>query len=88
MYIFNSLNARTSRLNLIKDISKNKVFIVIILMIVIVQIAMIYWGGSVFRTVGLSLPEFMMMIILSSTVIPVDMIRKIWLKRKNSGLKI
>ena len=57
----------------------------IILFIVIVQIILIYYGGSLFRTVGLNLKEFEIMILLAATVIPVDWIRKLMLRSK--GLK-
>ncbi len=83
--IFNSLNARTHRLNLFANIMKNKVFILIMAFIVIVQVFLIYYGGNLFRTSGLTLFEFEIMILLSFTVIPFDWIRKIILKKK--GLK-
>ena len=64
---------------------KNKVFILIMAFIVIVQVFLIYYGGNLFRTSGLTLFEFEIMILLSFTVIPFDWIRKIILKKK--GLK-
>ena len=86
--IFNSLNARTNRLNLFANIFKNKVFIVIMLFIVLVQIFLIYYGGNVFRTSGLTLFEFEIMILFAITVIPIDWIRKLFLKYngKNTGV--
>jgi len=83
--IFNCFNARTHRLNILGNILKNKVFLVIISFIVIVQILLIYYGGSVFRTSGLSLFEFEIMILFAFTVIPFDFVRKLILKKK--GLK-
>ena len=83
--IFNSFNARTHRLNILGNILKNRVFIVIMSFIVIVQILLIYYGGNVFRTTGLSLFEFEIMILFALTVIPFDMIRKLILKKK--GMK-
>lgn len=80
--IFNSFNARTARLNILGNIFKNKVFIGVILFIMVVQVGMIYYGGSLFRTAGLTLYEFMIMILISMTVIPVDMLRKMVLKKK------
>lgn len=80
--IFNSFNARTVRLNILGNIFKNKVFIAVILFIMVVQVGMIYYGGSLFRTAGLTLEEFLFMILLSLTVIPFDMARKVWLKKK------
>ena len=79
--IFNSFNARTYRLNILSNILKNKVFIAIIAFIAIVQIILIYYGGEVFRTTGLTIYEFEIMIILAFSIIPFDIIRKIILKK-------
>lgn len=86
--IFNSFNSRTNHLNLLFNIKKNKIFIFIILFIVIVQIIMIYYGGKVFRTNGLSLIQLLVTVLYSSLVIPFDLIRKIILKNKklNKGV--
>ena len=81
MGIFNCFNARTHRLNLFAHLSKNKVFLFIILFILIVQILLIYYGGDLFRAYGLSPFEFEVMILLSLTVVPVDWLRKIYLRK-------
>ncbi|MCI8446729.1 MAG: calcium-translocating P-type ATPase, PMCA-type [Bacilli bacterium] len=80
--IFNSFNARTERLNLIANLSKNKIFMIVILFILIVQILLIYFGGSLFRTSGLTFKEFEIMIILALLVVPIDWFRKIYLRHK------
>lgn len=82
MGIFNCFNARTCRLNLIADLLKNKVFIIVILFVLIVQLILIYFGGELFRTAGLTLQELEIMILLAATVIPVDWLRKIYLRKK------
>ena len=82
MSIFNSFNARTNRLNILCNITKNKVFLVIIFLIAIIQIIMIYYGGTLFRTSGLNIKELLIMILLSFTVIPIDLLRKIYIKKK------
>lgn len=82
MGIFNSFNARTHRLNLLSNLHKNKVFLSVILFIIIVQIYLIYYGGSLFRTYGLNMREFEFMIIISLLVIPIDFIRKIYLRKQ------
>jgi len=83
--IFNSFNARTNRLNLLANIKQNKVFIVIISFIVIVQLLLIYFGGNVFRTIGLSFYELELMIFFAFLVIPIDFVRKYYLKLKNKN---
>lgn len=80
--IFNSFNARTHRLNLFSNILKNKVFLTIVIIITIIQIILIYYGGSLFRTIGLSFIELQLMILIASTVIPIDFLRKIYLRKK------
>ena len=80
--VFNSFNARTHRINILANILKNKIFIAIISLIVIIQILLIYYGGNLFRTAGLTCKEFQIMILLAFTVIPIDWIRKIFLRKK------
>ena len=80
--IFNSFNARTNRLNIFANILKNKVFLAIVIFIVVVQLLLIYFGGNLFRTIGLTFKELQFMILLASTVIPIDFIRKLFLRKK------
>lgn len=82
MGIFNCFNARTPRLNLLSNLRKNKVFMVIILFIIIVQLYLIYYGGDLFRAYGLSIKELGITILFAATVIPVDWLRKLKTKRK------
>ena len=84
MGIFNCFNARTPRLNLLADLNKNKVFILIILFIILVQLYLIYYGGNLFRAYGLSSKELIITILLASTVIPVDWLRKLATKRNKT----
>ena len=80
--IFSSFNSRTQRLNILSNLYKNKAFLLIFLFISIVQIILIYFGGELFRTVGLSVFEFEIMLLFAFTIIPVDLIRKYILKSK------
>lgn len=75
--VFNSFNARTTRLKLLAHIWRNKGFMVIMLFVTVVQLLIIYCGGSVFRTTGLTLSELQFVLTLSFTVVPFDLIRKI-----------
>ena len=74
--IFNCFLARCSRLWLLSNIGKNKPFILIMLLICMIQIGMIYFGGSLFRCVPLLTHELSFVILLSSTVIPFEMFRR------------
>ena len=86
--VFNAFNARTHRLNILSNLKKNKVFILIIVFILAMQIVMIYYGGSVFRTSGLTLKELIITILFAFSVVPVDNIRKIILRSRgiNKGV--
>ena len=79
--IFNCFNAHTSRINIFAHLYKNKMFIVVISFILVVQMILMYYGGNMFRTVPLSLKEFVIMITIALTVIPVDVLRKIISKK-------
>jgi Ca2+-transporting ATPase len=85
MFIFigicNAFNARTSRINIFANLLRNQVFIIIFTFIIIVQIYIIYHGGVLFRTYGLTLNELLLVIILSLTALPIDFIRKILMKK-------
>ena len=81
--VINSFNARTNRINIFANILKNRAFIIIILFITIIQMILLYKGGTTFRTYGLNLKEFIIMILFSLSVLPVDIGRKVFLKRKN-----
>ena len=79
--IFNAFNARSERINILANLSKNKVFIAIIVFIVTVQIYLIYHGGDLFRTYGLKASEFFIVLLLAATVFPIDFLRKTFLRR-------
>ena len=52
------------------------------------QIYLIYNGGELFRTNGLSLKEFVIMFLISLIVVPIDFVRKIILKRRRIELGV
>ena len=74
--VFNAFNARTDKLNLFDNISKNKGFLRVILLIVVVQVAMIYLGGAVLNCFGLVASEWAFVLIAAFIIIPVDLVRK------------
>jgi magnesium-transporting ATPase (P-type) len=78
--IFNAFNARTERKNLLANICKNKIFIIMFSFIAIVQIYLIYHGGDLFRTYGLTIKELIFVLIIAFSVIPVDILRKYFIK--------
>ena len=86
--LFNSFNVRTTRINIFANILKNKVFLFIMLFIVVVQLILIYCGGALFRTAGLTMIELILIIFLSLSVIPVDWLRKYICKKKKITMSI
>lgn len=80
--IFNAFTARTSRINTFSNLFKNKIFLFIFLFIAIIQILLIYFGGELFRTTGLTFYEFEIMIFIAFSIIVFDIFRKILIKKK------
>lgn len=74
--IMQFFNARTERMNLFSNLKKNRSFIIITFLILSVQLIMVYFGGTLFRTVPLSFRIMMGLSVLSFAVIPLDVIRK------------
>ena len=75
--IFNCFVARSERLFIMSNISKNKLFLIIMVLISIIQLLMIYYGGSMFRCIPLNIGELMFVLSLAFTVVPFDCIRRI-----------
>ncbi len=74
--VFNAFNARTDKMNLFDNIGKNKGFIRVIVLIAVIQVLMTYLGGAVLRCAGLTGTEWVFILVLALTVIPVDLIKK------------
>ncbi len=75
--VLNCFNARTDRLNLFSNLGKNRVFLLIMAVICVIQIAFVYLGGSVLRTTPLTLDELTKTLLLSLAVIPAEFLRKL-----------
>ena len=81
--VFNSLNARTHRINLLAHLRHNRLFVGVMLAVVAIQVLLIYYGGVVFRTTGLSFEELTLVVALASTVILFDLGRKVVMRVYN-----
>jgi calcium-translocating P-type ATPase len=82
--IFTSFCARTPQINLLDYLAGNKPFLWIMGLVTVIQIMIIYFGGSVFRTVELEINHMILIVSFAFTIIPVDMIRKYFVG-KGSG---
>lgn len=78
--IFNSLSARAYDLPLLSGIHRNRAFIFIMSMVAAVQLLLIRYGGSMFRTAPLTAPELRRILLMAATVIPADRLRVVALK--------
>lgn len=74
--VFNSLNVRTEKLNVFDNIGGNKGYFKIMGIIVIVQVAMTYLGQQIFDCYGLTWQEWIVVLVMAVSIIPVDLIRK------------
>ena len=78
--IFNCLCARSERLWILHGIFKNKLFIGIMCFISAIQIVIVYFGGSLFRSIPLSPIELLAVVCVSFTVVIFDSIRRVFCK--------
>jgi calcium-translocating P-type ATPase len=74
--IFNCFLARCERLNVLVNIGKNKLFIFIMILIAVIQTLMIYYGGTLFRTIPLLVRELISVILIAFSVVPFEIIRR------------
>lgn len=75
--VFNGFNVRSKGINLFEHIEGNKDFLKVMGIIVIVQILITFVGGSLFNCTPLNLTQWILIIISSLLVIPIDLLRKI-----------
>ena len=75
--VFNAFNARTESLNIFQHITKNKGFLAIIGLITAVQILLTYLGNVIFRCYGLNFTEWLVVLIMAISIIPIDLLRKL-----------
>jgi hypothetical protein len=74
----NCFNARTDRVRMLTGLSRNRCFLLIMPAVAAVQIAFIYLGGTVLRTVPLTLRELFFTLAMALSVIPVGWFHLLW----------
>jgi magnesium-transporting ATPase (P-type) len=82
MGIFQSLNARTHRLNLFDHLAANKPFLGIMGLVAAVQTALIYFGGTLFRANGLTAWQLIFVLFAASTAMLARSFRVIWYEHR------
>ena len=78
--IFICFLSRSNSINILYGIGKNKSFILIMLLVAILQISFIYFGGNTFRCVPLSPLDLVNVILISFSVVVFDFLRKLLLR--------
>jgi len=74
--VFNAFNARTEQMNLFDNITKNTGFLKVMGLIAVVQVIMVYIGDVILRCYGLNFNEWLFVLIMAFSIIPIDLIRK------------
>lgn len=74
--LFNIFNVRSRNLNILNNVKDNPNFIKVVTFIFVLQIVMIYFGGDLLRTYGLTAKELILVTVAAFSVIPIDFIRK------------
>lgn len=75
--VFHCFNARSDRLHPAAGLSRNRLFLGIMGAILLVQIAFVYLGGAVLRTMPLTARELGLTALLAGSVLPVEFLRKL-----------
>lgn len=86
LILFNGFNARTEKFNLFENIQKNKGFIRVMLLIAIIQLLITLVGDTILRAKPLLISEWLIVLALALTIVPVDMFKK-WIMMK-TGHKV
>lgn len=79
---FNGFNARTSHINILKDIGKNKNFLLVMLSIFVLQFVFVTFGGEVLSVESLSPMAWFICVLMAFLIIPIDMVRKAIMMKK------
>ena len=80
--IVNSFTARSDRMLLFFGIRKNPLFLLIMSSIVVIQLLIIYFGGTMFRSVPLTFRELIGVFLLSLSLLVFDSFRRVFYKLK------
>ncbi|MBR5445035.1 MAG: cation transporting ATPase C-terminal domain-containing protein, partial [Clostridia bacterium] len=78
-----AFTVRTPEINIFSHLSQNRTFLLIMPAVACIQLLILYFGGSVFRTVPPDAADLFWCWLLSLTVLPVDALRKWFGNRKN-----
>lgn len=80
--VMNGFNVRSTDIHIFKGLDQNKAFVKVMLCIVIVQILLTFVGGDLFSCVPLTFKEWIIIIVLSTFIIPAVSIKKLLFNNK------
>jgi calcium-translocating P-type ATPase len=86
LILFNGFNARTEKYNLLENLQKNPGFLRIMGLIVVIQVVMTFVGDDILRVKPMLPNEWLVVILLAATIIPIDLFKK-WILHK-TGKKV
>lgn len=78
--LFAAFCARCEGLNLFRGLGRNRSFLTVMTACGLVQVALLYIGGSLFRTQPMEVQQLARVLLLAASVIPADLLRKLLLK--------
>lgn len=74
--MLNGFNVRTDSCNVLKHVDRNPMFLRVMALIAVLQIVMTYLGGKLLRTAGLTVSEWLVVILGAVLVLPIGMLQK------------
>lgn len=76
MGVWNGFNVRSNKINVFHGMGKNPNFIKVMTGVIIVQVLMVTFGGDFLKCVPLTISEWIVTIVMSLIVFPIDLLRK------------
>lgn len=74
--VFNGFNVRTNSVNVFSKMKSNVDFIKMMVLITVLQILVVSFGGKIFECVPMTLHQWLVIILLSILIIPIDIVKK------------
>jgi len=79
--LFSAVCARCEGVNLLQGLGQNRSFLLIMTACGLVQVLLLYVGGPLFRTQPMEPAALLRILLLSASVIPADLLRKLALRK-------
>ena len=79
---FNGFNARTEHPNVFENIGRNRNFLIVMGLIFLAQFVFVTFGGTVLRVHALTATTWLVCAVIAFLVIPIDVVRKVLMGKK------